>query len=141
MWKHVPQSGTYPKGFNVGGIHCGVKKDGKSRDLALVISELPCSAAAVFTKNVFKAAPVLTSREMLDRRMGRGIRGLVANSGCANAVTGKGGVEDAIAMGRKVDKLVGEDLASTIVMSTGVIGQRYFDWVYPWRQEADSNNC
>ncbi|RPB05727.1 arginine biosynthesis protein ArgJ [Choiromyces venosus 120613-1] len=123
-WKYVPQSGTYPKGFNVGGIHCGVKKDGKSLDLALVTSELPCSAAAVFTKNVFKAAPVLASREMLDARRGSGVRGLVANSGCANAVTGKGGMEDAIAMGRAVDVLVGEGEASTIVMSTGVIGQR-----------------
>jgi len=125
-WKYVPQSGNYPKGYNVGGIHCGVKKDGKSLDLALVTSELPCSAAAVFTKNVFKAAPVLTSRDMLDARKGSGVRGLVANSGCANAVTGKGGVEDAIAMGGAVDALVGEREASTIVMSTGVIGQRYF---------------
>lgn len=124
-WKYVPQSGTYPQGFNVGGIHCGVKKDGKSLDLALVTSELPCSAAAVFTKNVFKAAPVVMSREMLDKRKGNGIRGLVANSGCANAVTGKGGMEDAIAMGREVDKLVGEKESSTVVMSTGVIGQRY----------------
>lgn len=124
-WKYVPQSGSYPKGFNVGGIHCGVKKDGKSLDLALVTSELPCSAAAVFTKNVFKAAPVLASREMLNARKGSGVRGLVANSGCANAVTGKGGMEDAIAMGRAVDSLVGEREASTVVMSTGVIGQRY----------------
>ncbi|KAL7267440.1 Arginine biosynthesis bifunctional protein ArgJ, mitochondrial [Rhizina undulata] len=122
--KYVPQSGTYPRGFNVGGIHCGVKKDGKSLDLALVTSELPCSAAAVFTKNVFKAAPVLVSREMLDKRNGQGIRGLVANSGCANAVTGKGGVEDALAMGSEVDRLVGEEERSTVVMSTGVIGQR-----------------
>ena len=129
-WKYVPQSGTYPKGFNVGGIHCGVKKDGKSLDLALVTSDLPCSAAAVFTKNVFKAAPVVMSRQMLDQRKGSGVRGLVVNSGCANAVTGKGGMEDAVAMGREVDKLVGEDHASTIVMSTGVIGQRYFsNWL------------
>ncbi|PWW78175.1 arginine biosynthesis protein ArgJ [Tuber magnatum] len=123
-WKYVPQSGTYPRGFNVGGIHCGVKKDSKSLDLALVTSELPCSAAAVFTENAFKAAPVLASREMLSARRGSGVRGLVANSGCANAVTGKGGMEDAIAMGRAVDGLLGEGEASTIVMSTGVIGQR-----------------
>ncbi|KAA8915081.1 arginine biosynthesis protein ArgJ [Sphaerosporella brunnea] len=122
--RFVPTSGSYPQGFNVGGIHCGVKKDGKSLDLALVTSELPCSAAAVFTKNVFKAAPVVVSRAMLDARRGAGIRGLVANSGCANAVTGKGGLEDAEAMGKAVDSLVGEEKGSTIVMSTGVIGQR-----------------
>jgi glutamate N-acetyltransferase/amino-acid N-acetyltransferase len=123
--KYVPVSGSYPKGFNVGGIHCGVKKDGKSLDLALVTSELPCTAAAVFTKNVFKAAPVIVSRAMLDSRIGQGVRGLVANSGCANAVTGKGGMEDAEAMGKTVDQLIGEEKAATIVMSTGVIGQRY----------------
>lgn len=122
--RFVPQDGSYPQGFNVGGIHCGVKKDGKSLDLALVTSELPCSAAAVFTKNVFKAAPVVVSRKMLDERQGKGVRGLVANSGCANAVTGKGGMEDAEAMGRTVDQLLGETMGSTIVMSTGVIGQR-----------------
>jgi len=124
--KYVPISGSYPKGFNVGGIHCGVKKDGKSLDLAIVTSEHPCSAAAVFTKNVFKAAPVVASRAMLDARGGQGVRGLVANSGCANAVTGKGGMEDAEAMGKAVDALLGEGKAATIVMSTGVIGQRYF---------------
>ncbi|KAF8476173.1 arginine biosynthesis protein ArgJ [Kalaharituber pfeilii] len=122
--KYVPQSGEYPKGYKVGGIHCGIKKDGKSLDLALVTSDVPASAAAVFTKNVFKAAPVLVSRDMLDKRSGRGIRALVANSGCANAVTGKGGMEDGLAMGREVDKLVGETEPSTIIMSTGVIGQR-----------------
>lgn len=122
--KYVPTSGSYPKGFNVGGIHCGVKKDGKSLDLAIVTSEHPCSAAAVFTKNVFKAAPVVASRAMLDARGGQGVRGLVANSGCANAVTGKGGMEDAEAMGKAVDALLGENKAATIVMSTGVIGQR-----------------
>ncbi|KAI5818717.1 arginine biosynthesis protein ArgJ [Pyronema omphalodes] len=122
--RYVPSKGEYPKGFNVGGIHCGVKKDGKSLDLALVTSELPCSAAAVFTKNVFKAAPVVVSRAVLDARKGQGIRGIVANSGCANAVTGKGGLEDAESMGKAVDGLVGEEQAATIVMSTGVIGQR-----------------
>jgi len=122
--KYVPQSGTYPKGFNVGAIHCGVKKDGKSLDLSLVTSELPCSAAAVFTKNVFKAAPVVLSRQMLDDRKGSGIRAIVANSGCANAVTGKGGLEDGAAMGKTVDSLLNESTASTIIMSTGVIGQR-----------------
>lgn len=121
--RYIPSSGTYPKGFNVGGIHCGVKKDGRSLDLALVTSETPCSAAAVFTTNVFKAAPVTVSRETLDARSGRGIRAIVANSGCANAVTGVKGLEDARAMGKAVEELLGETEASTVVMSTGVIGQ------------------
>ncbi|EPS42272.1 hypothetical protein H072_3750 [Dactylellina haptotyla CBS 200.50] len=122
-WKYVPKSGTYPQGFSVGGIHCGVKKDGKSLDLALLTSELPASGAAVFTKNVFKAAPVVLSRQMLDDRKGAGVRAIVANSGCANAVTGKGGLADGEAMGKAVDRLLGETQPSTVIMSTGVIGQ------------------
>lgn len=121
--RYVPQSGSYPQGFSVGGIHCGVKKDGKSLDLALVTSERPCAAAAVFTTNVFKAAPVVISKETLVQRAGSGIRAIVANSGCANAVTGTKGLEDGKRMGRTVDELLGEKDPSTIVMSTGVIGQ------------------
>ncbi|KAK6349601.1 hypothetical protein TWF696_005885 [Orbilia brochopaga] len=123
-WKYVPKSGTYPQGFSAGGVHCGVKKDGKTLDLALLTSQTPAAAAAVFTKNVFKAAPVLLSRQTLDARSGAGIRALVANSGCANAVTGKGGLDDATAMASTVDTLLGETAPSTLVMSTGVIGQR-----------------
>ena len=122
--KYVPTSGTYPQGYRVGGVHCGVKKDGKSLDLALVISDLPASAAAVFTNNIFKAAPVVVSRDMLAKRCGEGIRALVVNSGCANAVTGRGGMEDAERMAGEVDQLLGATEPSTVVMSTGVIGQR-----------------
>jgi glutamate N-acetyltransferase / amino-acid N-acetyltransferase len=133
--KYVPTSGTYPKGFLASGTHVGVKKSNtKNLDLALIASETPCSAAAVFTKNVFKAAPVVVDREILDRRAGAGIRAVVVNSGCANAVTGKGGMQDAYAMGKEVDRcFAGEGGVNaeddgkgsrTFVMSTGVIGQR-----------------
>jgi glutamate N-acetyltransferase / amino-acid N-acetyltransferase len=120
--KHlVPSNGTYPKGFKATGIHCGVKKDG-IKDLALIISEKPCTSSAVFTTNVFKAAPVLVSREILEKRNGQNIHSLVINSGRANAVTGTKGLENAKKMSDEVSKLIGvED--STLVMSTGVIGQ------------------
>ncbi|CAG8517674.1 7956_t:CDS:2, partial [Acaulospora morrowiae] len=117
----VPTAGTYPKGFNVTGLHCGVKKNG-NKDLALIISERSCTAAAVFTKNTFKAAPVLLSREILDKKYGQNIRALVANSGCANAVTGTKGMDNARKMSDEVSKLTGVE-SSTLVMSTGVIGQ------------------
>ena len=126
--KYVPSSGSYPKGFLAAGIHVGVKPTNtKSPDLALLASETPCSGAAVFTKNKFQAAPVTTSRRVLEHRLGEGIRAIVVNSGCANAVTGKGGLDDASSMGRAVDACFGSsesDLSSTLVMSTGVIGQR-----------------
>ena len=131
--KYVPKSGTYPKGFLVSGTHAGVKPTNtKFPDIALVTSEEPCAGAAVFTTNKFQAAPVTVSRDMLQKRNGQGVRGIVVNSGCANAVTGKGGVEDAISMGQKLDQCFKDGGAaddgkggSAIVMSTGVIGQRY----------------
>ena len=124
--KYVPTSGTYPKGFLTSGTHVGVKASNtKFPDLALISSELPCSAAAVFTTNQFQAAPVQVSREILNKRQGQGIRSVVINSGCANAVTGKAGLEDAALMGGKVDECNGLEEQSTLVMSTGVIGQKY----------------
>lgn len=131
--KYVPTSGTYPKGFLASSAHVGVKPSNtRFDDLALIASETPCSGAAVFTQNKFQAAPVTQSRDMLRRRGGGGIRAVVVNSGCANAVTGKGGIEDAWKMGEETDKCFREESPSddgkgsrTIVMSTGVIGQRY----------------
>lgn len=130
--KYVPTSGTYPQGFLAASQFVGVKASNtKFDDLALVASEQPCSAAAVFTKNKFQAAPVTISRETLRWREGSGIRAVVVNSGCANAVTGKGGIEDAVRMGEETDRCFsypsGDDGKGcrTIVMSTGVIGQRY----------------
>ncbi|PKX97074.1 bifunctional ornithine acetyltransferase/N-acetylglutamate synthase [Aspergillus novofumigatus IBT 16806] len=123
--KYIPSSGSYPKGFLVSGTHVGVKASNtKFPDLALISSETPCSAAAVFTTNKFQAAPVQVSKKTLESRQGQGIRSVVINSGCANAVTGKGGLEDAVNMGKKVDECNGLSEPSTIVMSTGVIGQR-----------------
>lgn len=127
--KYVPTSGTYPKGFLVSGTHVGVKPTNKSSpDLAFLASEIPCAAAAVFTKNKFQAAPVTVSRDMLKRRDNAGIRSVIVNSGCANAVTGKGGREDAEKMGAEADKCFESPSdgkgGSSIVMSTGVIGQR-----------------
>jgi glutamate N-acetyltransferase/amino-acid N-acetyltransferase len=130
--KYVPANGTYPKGFLAASAHVGVKASNtKFDDLTLIASETPCAGAAVFTKNKFQAAPVTVSRDMLQRRRGNGIRAVVVNSGCANAVTGKGGIEDAIRMGEETDKCFDEDYnkdeggSRTVVMSTGVIGQRY----------------
>jgi glutamate N-acetyltransferase/amino-acid N-acetyltransferase len=110
----------------------GVKATNKSRpDLAFLVSETPCAGSAVFTKNVFQAAPVTVSREMLARREGKGIRSIIVNSGCANAVTGAGGRHDAEKMVESADACFDSPTdgkgASSIVMSTGVIGQRSGD--------------
>lgn len=125
--KYVPRTGTYPKGFLVSGTHVGVKASNtRFPDLALLTSEQPASAAAVFTQNIFQAAPVTVSRNILKKRSGEGIRSVIINSGCANAVTGKGGLEDATSMAESLDGLLPDSSSpdSTLVMSTGVIGQR-----------------
>jgi glutamate N-acetyltransferase/amino-acid N-acetyltransferase len=127
--KYVPTSGTYPKGFLVSGTHVGVKPSNiKYPDLAFIAAEQPCSAAAVFTTNKFQAAPVQVSKAMLFKRKGQGVRSIIINSGCANAVTGKGGMEDAVTMGEKASACFSDaedgNGNRSIVMSTGVIGQR-----------------
>jgi glutamate N-acetyltransferase / amino-acid N-acetyltransferase len=122
--KYVPTSGSYPKGFSASGVFVGVKPGNTSKpDLAIVTSDRPCAAAAVFTKNKFQAAPVTYSRQLLQRTANAGVRSIVINSGNANAVTGAGGLEDAARMASTTDQRVGAE-DSTLVMSTGVIGQR-----------------
>ncbi len=121
----MPTSGTYPKGFTASGVLVGVKPGNTTKpDLALVTSDRPCAAAAVFTKNKFQAAPVSFSRKLLQDKANSGLRSVIVNSGNANAVTGIGGLQDAAAMAQTTDQRVGAE-DSTLVMSTGVIGQRY----------------
>lgn len=122
--RFVPKGGVYPKGFEVGGIHCGVKKDGKSLDLAMLKNTYGKSAvaSAVFTKNKFKAAPVQVSSKILLAKKGQEINSLVINSGNANAVTGAQGMKDAQDMVTVTDSVLENPTNSTLVMSTGVIG-------------------
>jgi len=117
--RFIPTVGTYPRGFLVSGIHVGVKKNPRLLDLAVIASTRPIHAAAVFTTNQFQAAPVLVCKRILEEGGGSGITGLVVNSGCANAVTGEGGMKDAESMAKTLG-----DLGEALVMSTGVIGQR-----------------
>ncbi|KAI5303263.1 hypothetical protein KEM56_007735 [Ascosphaera pollenicola] len=131
--KYIPKSGTYPLGFKVSAVHAGVKASNKNGypDIALItsVAETPCTAAAVFTTNKFQAAPVQVSREILETKVGKGVKSVIINAGCANAVTGRKGIEDAKSMVKKVDELAGSEgnasnaSDSSLVMSTGVIGQ------------------
>ncbi|PHH77098.1 hypothetical protein CDD80_922 [Ophiocordyceps camponoti-rufipedis] len=120
----VPTSGVYPKGFRASGVYVGVKPTNLDKpDLALVSSDRPCAAAAVFTKNKFRAAPVTFCRKLLEAKDNAGLRSVIINSGNANAVTGARALEDAAKMASTTDERVGcRD--STLVMSTGVIGER-----------------
>lgn len=110
---------TAPKGFLAGAARCGLKKAGE--DLAIIFSERPAVAAAVFTQNLVQAAPVLVSREHLRYRTHRAI---VINSGGANACTGDEGLKDARATAEMVADYFSCDDREVLVASTGVIGVR-----------------
>ncbi len=94
--KFIPSgSVTSPEGFHAGAIYAGIKKDDDALDLGILFSEAPCAAAAVFTTNRIKAAPVILSQKRL--RGGRALA-VVVNSGGANACTGSKGCSDAAKM-------------------------------------------
>ena len=108
------------QGFKAAGIHVGVKtKAGWKKDVALIVSDVDCAAAAVFTKNVVKAAPIHVDKKHLENGTARAI---VANSGNANACAPMG-EENAIRMCQAAAKAIGCDPMDVLVSSTGVIGQ------------------
>lgn len=128
--RFVPNSGTYPKGFLVGSTNVGIKPASKSQpDLVLVASGESSNGAAVLTKNEFPAASITVTREILKKTKGVGLRGVIANSWCANTLTGQAGLDDATAMSNMADKYVrgainGGQESSVMVMHTGVGAQR-----------------
>jgi len=112
---------TTPRGFRAAGIHAGIKAKAGALDLALIVSDRPATAAAVFTTNRAVAAPVVVSRDHLARSGGIA-RAVVVNSGCANACTGDAGFKDAVEMATATAALVGCPADQVLVASTGVIG-------------------
>ncbi len=112
---------TAPAGFRAAGVHCGIKANPEKLDLALVVSDTPATAAAVFTTNLAVAPPIVVSREHL-RASGGHARAVVINSGCANACTGDQGRQVAHLMAAETARAVDCDLEEVLVMSTGVIG-------------------
>jgi len=116
----IEGSVSAPAGFRAAGVSCGIKKS-KGLDLALIASDAPASAAAVFTTNKAQAAPVLVSKERLRASGGRG-QVIVINSGCANACTGPDGHRTAEVMADAAARSAGAPSSSALVASTGVIG-------------------
>ena len=108
---------TAPRGFVAASVRCGLKKNGE--DLAVIYSELPAVAAAVFTQNLVQAAPVVLSREHLRHKTHRA---LIVNAGCANACTGEAGMKDARRTAQVLAALLNCDPREILVASTGVIG-------------------
>src|SRR5687768_10859963 len=107
-----------PKGFVASGVRAGIRK--KRPDLGLIVAPDGASAAAVFTQNKFQAAPVVLSKAAL-KRTGGTLRAVVVNAGCANAVTGKEGMDAAKRVRTRAAELLQCSEAEIFLASTGVI--------------------
>jgi len=108
-----------PRGFQAAGLHCGLKKTERN-DIGAIVCEVPAAAAAVYTTNIFQAAPLQTTRESLANGV---LRAVIVNSGNANACTGKQGDADAYEMRALAAESFGVDADDVAVASTGVIGE------------------
>jgi glutamate N-acetyltransferase/amino-acid N-acetyltransferase len=120
VYEQIPGSVTAPRGFRAAGVACGIKA-ANGLDLAVMASEIPAAAAAVFTTNLAQAAPILVSRANLARSDGRATA-VVVNSGCANACTGADGLQHAQEMAALTAQALSVDARAVLVASTGVIG-------------------
>lgn len=107
-------------GFQAGSIRCGIKDSRTNDDTAIILSDCECTAAATYTLNRVKAAPLYVTMEHLENGVARGI---VANAGNANACA-PDGMENARRMAKAAASVVGVDEKDLVVASTGVIGQR-----------------
>ena len=106
------------KGFKANGIHCGIRKNKSKRDLSLVVSDIRATAAAVYTTNLVKGAPILVNQKHLADGYAQAI---ICNSGIANTCNANG-IEMAEEMGKLVEKATGVKSDDVVIASTGVIG-------------------
>ncbi|MBE6548053.1 MAG: bifunctional glutamate N-acetyltransferase/amino-acid acetyltransferase ArgJ [Ruminococcaceae bacterium] len=107
------------RGFRAAGIHCGIRKNKTKKDLALIVSDCDCSAAAVYTANLVKGAPIYVTKKNLENGKARAV---IVNSGNANTCNADG-IEVAEKMCALVEKHTGIPACDVVVASTGVIGQ------------------
>lgn len=108
-----------PKGFLASGVRAGIRR--KHPDLALIVAEEGATAAALFTKNRFRAAPVVLSQTAL-RKTGGHVKGVVINAGCANAITGNQGLQAARRVRARAATLLRCSPEQIFLASTGIIG-------------------
>ena len=109
-----------PRAFLASGVYAGVRKQPQP-DVALLVAENGANAAALFTTNRFQAAPVVLGKADLKKSGGR-VRAVVVNAGCANAVTGKAGMDAARRVRDAAAAVLGAPKREVLVSSTGVIG-------------------
>ena len=109
-----------PRGFRMGGVHAGIKRNASREDVTLIVSDAPATGAGVYTTNLVFAAPVAYDRSLTP---GRNFRAIVVNSGNANACTGARGLDDARAMATAAGAAVKAAADEVLVLSTGIIGE------------------
>jgi glutamate N-acetyltransferase/amino-acid N-acetyltransferase len=112
---------TTPRGYVAAGCHCGIKKNSKTKDLALVFSKRKATAAGTFTTNRLPAASVVYSKQVAEKGFARAI---IANSGCANSCTGAEGLRNAEEMAKATAEKLDISPDEVVVASTGVIGEQ-----------------
>ena len=117
--KLIPGGVCAAKGFKANGVHCGIRKNHSKKDLALIVSDVPASAAAVYTTNLVKGAPLTVTRNNIADGKAQAV---ICNSGNANTCNANG-IEIAEEMCALVEKAVGVKATDVVVASTGVIGQ------------------
>lgn len=116
--KYINGGVTAAKGFKASGIHCGIRKNQTKKDLAMIVSETKCTAAAVYTQNKVYGAPITVTRNNISDGYAQAV---IVNSGNANTCNADG-VEKAQMMCDIASKALGVDSKDVIVASTGVIG-------------------
>ena len=115
----IPGGVTAPVGFTASGIHCGIRKNQSKRDLALIFADRMCSAAAIYTTNLVKGAPIAVTRRNIENGRARAV---ICNSGNANTCNADG-QQKAWRMCEIAAEKLGINPEDVIVASTGVIGQ------------------
>lgn len=111
-----------PKGFKIAAVEANFKKSGRL-DLGMIFSDKPCVVAALFTRNIFCAAPVKICREIL--QTSREARVVIGNSGQANACTGEAGLKNCREIQNLAARELGVDANEILLISTGVIGAKF----------------
>ncbi|MCY3740201.1 MAG: bifunctional glutamate N-acetyltransferase/amino-acid acetyltransferase ArgJ [Candidatus Poribacteria bacterium] len=118
--KQIEDGITAVSGVRAAGVHAGIKA-AEAKDVALIVTDTPATAAGVFTKNSVTAAPVIVCREHLKAGQAQAV---IVNSGNANACTGEVGMANARRMASTAAEQLGIDAELVLVSSTGVIGQQ-----------------
>ena len=117
--KYINGGVCAPKGFKASGVHCGIRKNKSKRDIALIFSEVPASAGAVYTTNLVKGAPLTVTKNNISNGYARAV---ICNSGNANTCNANG-IELATETCKLLASQLNIDYTDVIVASTGVIGQ------------------